>query len=187
MLQDLLVSLQVGHYSPHKSPFFLAVELGLDRIINYMHSLHGVVVEAPGPQGITPLCVAALLAHTGVMESLLNMRADPFAVNARQRRSALHYVSMKGSLKAFQTLLRALSRSLLLQAADAEASCPTTVQVDGYTRSSSSEHSWKEDGVRARICRAMCRALAFCVLSTRLLWAWGSFGKQIFFFVKDRP
>ena len=31
---------QVGHYSKFKSPFFLALELGLDRIINFMHSIH---------------------------------------------------------------------------------------------------------------------------------------------------
>ena len=111
---------KVGHYSKHKSPFFLAVELGLDRIINFMHTIHrgGVAVEAPGPQGLTPLCVAALLGHTGVMESLLTMRADPFAVAARQRRSALHYACMKGSLRAFQALLKALSRALLLRAAE---------------------------------------------------------------------
>ena len=118
---------KVGHYSKHKSPFFLAVELGLDRIINFMHTIHrgGVAVEAPGPQGLTPLCVAALLGHTGVMESLLTMRADPFAVAARQRSSALHYACMKGSLRAFQALLKALSRALLLRAADPSPPGPT--------------------------------------------------------------
>ncbi len=58
---------QVGHYSKYKSPFFLAVELGLDRIINFMHSIHlskgGVAVNSPGPQGMLPLGVAALLGH----------------------------------------------------------------------------------------------------------------------------
>ena len=119
---------KVGHYSKFKSPFFLAVELGLDRIINFMHSIYtphgGVAFEAPEPQGMTPLCVASLLGHTAVIESLLTMKANPFNINKRQQRSALHYVCMKGSLKTFQILLKALSRNLLLQAANSKAQGP---------------------------------------------------------------
>eukprot|EP00667_Euglena_gracilis_P000626 EG_transcript_626 len=110
---------KVGQYSRYKSPFFLAVEIGLDRIINFMHSIYlpkgGVAFNCPGPQGMTPLCVAALMGHSRVVESLLNMRADILQMNTHHRRSAFHYVCMKGSLKTFQILLRALSMRILQQ------------------------------------------------------------------------
>ena len=141
---------KVGHYSKYKSPFFLAVELGLDRIINFMHSVYGphggVAFEAPEPQGMTPLCVASLLAHTTVMESLLNMKADPFNINKRQRRSALHYVCMKGSLKAFQILLKALSRNLLLRAADNGTQGTTAGDADCHSAHGSQyDCTWTDD------------------------------------------
>mmetsp|Transcript_61893 Transcript_61893/g.110254 ORF Transcript_61893/g.110254 Transcript_61893/m.110254 type:complete len:784 (-) Transcript_61893:44-2395(-) len=113
---------KVGHYSRFKSPFFLAIELGLDRIANFMHSIHrahggvGAACESPGPQGMTPLCAASLLGHTRVVESLLTMGADTVSVNKRQRRSCLHYVCMKGSLKTFQVLLKSISRRILVEA-----------------------------------------------------------------------
>ena len=136
----------MGHYSKHKSPFFLAVELGLDRIINFMHSIYtphgGVALEAPEPQGMTPLCVASLLGHTAVMESLLRMRADPFNINQIQRRSALHYVCMKGSLKGFQILLKALSCQLPRPQAKPQGQ----YSRKGSSTRSSWDCSWRGDG-----------------------------------------
>lgn len=128
---------KVGHYSKYKSPFFLAVELGLDRIINFMHSIHlskgGVAVNSPGPQGMLPLGVAALLGHCRVVESMLTLKADIMQVNPRQGRSAFHYVCMKGSLKTFQVLLKGLSRRILLDDRPApilESQCQWSAEPD---------------------------------------------------------